>query len=166
MNINIRPMLSSDYPTVARIYEEGIATGNATFQDSAPTWESWDKAHVPYARLVVENTEGDVIAWAALTAVSDRCVYAGVAEESIYVSESARGLGIGRLLMAKLIEESEAKGVWTLQAGIFPENEGSVKLHEKSGFRCIGYRERIGKMSDGRWRDSLIFERRSKIVGK
>ena len=169
MIINIRPMLPSDYPAVAQIYMQGIATGNATFQTTAPDWTVWDKEHLPYGRLVAENTEGSdlgkVVAWAALVPVSGRCVYAGVAELSVYVSEAARGLGIGRLLMEKLISESEAHGIWTLQAGLFPENISSVKLHEKSGFRRIGYREQVGQMSDGRWRDTLLFERRSEKIG-
>ncbi len=169
MNIHIRPMLPSDYPTVAQIYMEGIATGNATFQTTAPTWPVWDSEHLPFGRLVAEMTEGEdfgeVVAWAALVPVSGRCVYAGVAELSVYVSEAARHLGIGRLLMEKLISESEAHGIWTLQAGLFPENIGSVKLHEKTGFRLIGYRERVGQMPDGRWRDTLLFERRSQTVG-
>lgn len=164
MGITIRTMTINDYPAVAKIYEEGIATGNATFQTKAPDWASWDKDHLAYGRLIAENTEG-VVGWAALVPVSGRCVYAGVAELSVYVAEHARGLGVGRLLMEKLIEESEINGLWTLQAGIFPENEGSVILHEKTGFRRIGYRERVGQMSDGRWRDTLLFERRSKTVG-
>lgn len=165
MEISIHKMSSANYPAVARIYEEGIATGNATFQTKAPNWESWDKDHLPFGRLVAENRAGEVVAWAALVPVSGRCVYAGVAELSVYVSESARGLGIGCLLMEELITDSEANGIWTLQAGLFPENIGSVKLHVKTGFRQIGHRERVGQMSDGRWRDTLLFERRSSIVG-
>ncbi|MBL7813728.1 MAG: N-acetyltransferase [Saprospiraceae bacterium] len=164
MIITIRPMVAEDYPSVANIYEEGIATGNATFQTQAPNWTTWDKEHLDFGRLVAANTEG-VIGWAALVPVSGRCVYAGVAELSVYVAANTRGLGVGRLLMEKLIEESEAHGLWTLQAGIFPENEGSVCLHETMGFRRIGYRERVGQMSDGRWRNTLLFERRSKVVG-
>lgn len=169
MNIHIRPLLPNDYLAVAHIYNEGIATGNATFQNIAPDWTVWDKDHLPYGRLVAELTEGaetgKVVAWAALVPVSGRCVYAGVAELSVYVAETARGLGIGRLLMEKLISESEANGIWTLQAGLFPENIGSVKLHEKTGFRRIGFRERVGQMADGRWRDTLLFERRSATIG-
>ena len=165
MEIDIRPMLQNDYPSVAQIYEEGIATGNATFQTQAPNWESWDKDHLTFGRLVAENRVGEVVAWAALVPVSGRCVYAGVAELSVYVSTAARGKGIGVLLMEKLISESENNGIWTLQAGLFPENIGSVKLHLKTGFRQIGYRERVGQMTDGRWRDTLLFERRSANVG-
>ena len=152
--MNIRPMLPSDYPSVVHIYNEGIATGNATFQTAAPDWAAWDKDHLSFGRLVAEYTEGSengkIVAWAALVPVSGRCVYAGVAELSVYVAEAARGLGIGRLLMEKLISESEANGIWTLQACLFPENIGSVKLHEKTGFRRIGYRERVGQMEIGR----------------
>lgn len=169
MEVNIRMMTPDDYPVVEHIYMEGIATGNATFQTTAPTWTVWDSEHLPFGRLVAENTEGSasekIVAWAALVPVSGRCVYAGVAELSVYVSKAARGLGIGRLLMEKLISESEVHGIWTLQAGLFPENIGSVKLHVKTGFRQIGYRERVGQMSDGRWRDTLLFERRSQTVG-
>ncbi len=165
METNIREMTSDDYPSVAQIYDEGIATGNATFQTQAPNWESWNKDHLTFGRLIAENMAGEVIGWAALVPVSGRCVYAGVAELSVYVSEAARGLGIGRLLMEKLISESENNGIWTLQAGLFPENIGSIKLHLKTGFRQIGYRERVGQMSDGRWRDTLLFERRSTVVG-
>lgn len=165
METNIREMTSDDYPSVAQIYDEGIATGNATFQTQAPNWESWNKDHLTFGRLIAENMAGEVIGWAALVPVSGRCVYAGVAELSVYVSEAARGLGIGRLLIEKLISESENNGIWTLQAGLFPENIGSIKLHLKTGFRQIGYRERVGQMSDGRWRDTLLFERRSTVVG-
>jgi L-amino acid N-acyltransferase YncA len=169
MNINIRPLIAADYPAVAKIYEEGIATGNATFQTAAPTWASWDKDHLPFGRLIAEEeTDADaknILAWAALVPVSGRCVYAGVAELSVYVGENARGLGLGRLLLEQLIVLSEINGIWTLQAGIFPENVGSVVLHEKLGFRRIGFRERVGQMSDGRWRDTLLFEKRSGVVG-
>ncbi len=165
METNIRKMTLEDFPAVAKIYQEGIATGNATFQTTAPNWESWDKDHLQYCRFVAENKAGEVVAWAALVPVSGRCVYAGVAELSVYVSKAARGLGIGRQLMEKLITESENNGIWTLQAGLFPENIGSMHLHLKTGFRQIGYRERVGQMSDGRWRDTLLFERRSVTVG-
>jgi L-amino acid N-acyltransferase YncA len=159
----IRPMSPSDYEMVKSIYERGIATGNATFQTTAPEWDEWNNAHLPACRLVAED--GDkVIGWAALTAVSGRCVYAGVAEVSVYIDERSRGKGVGSLLMQALIRESEENGLWTLQAGIFPENEASVQLHLKNGFRQIGFRESIGKMN-GVWRNTLLLERRSKIVG-
>ena len=153
----------SDWERVREIYEEGIATGNATFQHSAPTWDEWDRSHLAHSRLVAKD--GDkILGWATLTPVSGRCVYAGVAEVSIYVSDKARGKGLGKQLLQKLIEESEANGIWTLQAGIFPENTPSIKLHVACGFRILGKRERIGKMN-GVWRDNLVLERRSKTVG-
>lgn len=151
------------YPKIAEIYLEGIATRNATFQGEAPTWEDWDKSHLQHSRIVgLINNE--VFGWAALTPVSSRCVYAGVAEVSVYVGKDYRGKGLGKLLLDELVKESEANNLWTLQSGIFPENTGSIKVHEKCGFRIIGYRERIGKMN-GVWRDNLILERRSQTVG-
>lgn len=156
-------MMAGHWPAVKAIYESGIATGNATFQTGAPAWEEWDAAHIPYCRLVaIENEE--VLAWAALTPVSGRCVYAGVAEVSVYVASAARGKGLGRQLLASLISESEQHNFWTLQAGIFPENEASVRLHEACGFRIVGRREKIGQMH-GVWRDTLLLERRSTAVG-
>lgn len=161
--MQIETMLPQHWPTVKKIYEEGIATGNATFQTTAPDWEEWDAAHVKNSRLVaIENNE--VMGWAALTAVSGRCVYAGVGEVSVYVAAAARGKGIGKKLLVALITESEKNNFWTLQAGIFPENTGSVKIHEACGFRIIGKRERIGRMN-GLWRDTLLLERRSLITG-
>jgi len=129
-------MTPDDWPDVARIYREGIATGHSTFNTDAPSWEEWNAAHLAHCRLVAEEG-GEVLGWAALIAVSDRCVYAGVAEESVYVGERARGRGVGRALLAGLIAASEAHGIWTLQAGIFPENTVSVELHEKLGFRLL-----------------------------
>lgn len=151
------------YAAIAAIYLQGIATGNATFQTSAPGWEEWDQSHLPHSRiaLLVNNS---IAGWAALTAVSSRCVYAGVAEVSIYVAGEHRGKGYGKLLLNKLIQQSEANGIWTLQAGIFPENTGSLQLHESCGFRKIGYREKIGNMN-GTWRDNIMLERRSKTTG-
>lgn len=146
------------------IYLEGIATGNATFETDAPGWEEWDSKHLRDARLVAE-ADGKVVGWAALTPVSSRCVYAGVAELSIYVASTIRGKGVGKALLGELIRESEAKGFWTLQTGIFPENKASLALHEKCGFRIVGRRERIGKMNN-RWRDVIFLERRSTTVGR
>jgi L-amino acid N-acyltransferase YncA len=156
-------MLPTHWEAVKTIYEEGIATGNATFQTSAPGWEEWDAAHLPTARLVaVENDT--VLGWAALTPVSGRCVYAGVAEVSVYVSAAARGKGLGKQLLNALVTASEAAGLWTLQAGIFPENAASIAIHEACGFRVLGTREKIGKMH-GQWRDTVLLEKRSKVTG-
>lgn len=163
VELTLRPMFSTDWPVVKRIYEEGIATRNATFENEPPDWKTWDQAHLLRCRLVAERG-GEIVGWAALSPVSGRCVYAGVAEVSVYLSDVARGLGIGKRLLQALVQESEAAEIWTLQAGIFPENEASIRLHKKCGFRIVGYRERIGQM-DGRWRDTVLMERRSAVVG-
>jgi len=156
-------MQPKHWQSVKKIYLEGIATGNATFQTAAPDWEEWNEAHVKNSRLAaIENDE--LIGWAALTPVSGRCVYAGVAEVSVYVAAAARGKGVGKKLLQALIAESEKNNFWTLQAGIFPENESSIKIHEDCGFRIIGRREKIGQMN-GVWRDTLLLERRSTITG-
>ena len=152
-----------DWDEVKEIYLEGIATGNATFETAAPSWEQWDAAHLPLARLVARQ-EGTLVGWAALSPVSQRCVYGGVAEVSVYVSASTRRSGVGRKLLQSLIDESEQNGIWTLQAGMFPENTGSLALHQSCGFREVGRRERIGKMN-GVWRDTILLERRSTTVG-
>ena len=159
--ISCRKMEAADWPHVAEIYEQGIATGHATFQKNAPNWEEWDDAHLKNCRILAEIDE-KIVGWAALTPVSGRCVYAGVAETSIYISTEHRGQKIGLQLLEKIIAESETEGLWTLQAGIFPENLASVKIHEAAGFRIVGFREKIGKM-DGAWRDTLLLERRSKL---
>ena len=156
-------MLPAHWLQVRRIYLEGIATGHATFETEAPSWEKWNDAHLAFARLVA-RAGSDVKGWAALSPVSTRRVYAGVAETSVYVGRDSRGQGIGRALLAALIQAAESNGIWTLQAGIFPENRGSVKLHQTLGFREVGRRERIGKLN-GIWRDTLLLERRSAIVG-
>ena len=153
----------ANYAAVADIYLQGIATGLATFQTEATDWETWDKSHLPNCRIGAAE-DGEIKGWAALSPVSSRCVYAGVAEVSIYIAANSRGKGIGKFLFLKLIEESEAAGIWTLQSGIFSDNTGSIKLHEQCGFRVIGYREKIGK-KDGVWKDNIIMERRSKIIG-
>lgn len=160
--IHFETLKSKHWPAVKEIYEQGIATGNATFQSSAPEWKSWSKDHLKHSRIIAKEDE-IILGWAALSAVSGRCVYAGVAEVSVYVSDNARGKGLGYLLLKKLVEESELNGIWTLQAGIFPENIASARIHEKCGFRIIGRRERIGKMNDT-WRDTMLLERRSKTV--
>ncbi len=156
-------MHASDAEAVLKIYQQGMDTGNATFQTQAPSWEDWDKSHIPDLRYVA-LFDGEVSGWAALTAVSSRCVYAGVAEVSVYVEESHKGKHIGYQLLQYLIVESESNGYWTLQAGIFPENKSSLSLHEKCGFKIVGTRERIGKMK-GVWRDTILLERRSTKVG-
>ena len=159
----IDKMQTDDWEQVKSIYIEGIETGNATFQQIAPSWEEWDESHLSVCRLVVRSN-GQVLGWAALSAVSSRCVYAGVAEVSIYVGQNQQGKGIGSALMENLIKTSEHNGIWTLQAGIFPENKSSNGLHKKWGFKEVGRREKIGKMN-GIWRDVLLLERRSDIVG-
>lgn len=162
-SMQIIPMKAGHWPDVKAIYESGIATGNATFQTNAPDWEEWDAAHIKTCRLVAVEQD-EILGWAALTPVSGRCVYAGVAEVSIYISESARGKGLGRNLLNALIAESEQHNFWTLQAGIFPENVASIRVHEACGFRIVGRRERIGQMQ-GVWRDTVLLERRSSTVG-
>ena len=157
-------MIKADWPIVSKIYNEGITTGIATFETAVPPYGDWHRAHLEYCRFVA-LIDSTVIGWAALSPVSSRCVYCGVAEVSIYVGRNSHGMGVGTALLKTLIMESENRGLWTLQAGIFPENQASIKLHEKMGFRFLGRRERIGKTGDGVWKDNLLFERRSKIVG-
>jgi L-amino acid N-acyltransferase YncA len=171
-------MLQRFWPAVREIYREGIATGDATFEVELPDWEKWDSNHRKTCRLVALEPFPDdgvdrliplgnsrVLGWAALSPVSARRVYAGVAEVSIYVAAAAWGKGVGKSLMNALIEESETNGIWTLQAGIFPENSASIALHKSCGFRKVGVRRRIGKLGDT-WRDVLLLERRSTIIGK
>lgn len=159
----IRNLLPSDWNNVKSIYEQGISSGNATFQTSAPSWDEWNNSHLNNCRIVAEE-DRKVIGWAALTPVSSRCVYAGVAEVSVYVDPSFSGRGIGLTLLNELVGLSEVEGIWTLQAGIFPENFGSLRIHEKAGFRTLGIREKIGKQN-GVWRDTVLLERRSRIIG-
>jgi L-amino acid N-acyltransferase YncA len=160
--ISIEPLVASHWDAVRSIYLEGIATGNATFQQTAPDWKEWNAGHLPGCRMVARLGQ-DIVGWAALNPVSSRPVYQGVAEVSIYVAEAARGSGVGTKLMARLIVDSEAEGIWTLQAGIFPENEASIKLHCSAGFRIVGTRSRLGCMN-GRWRDVVLLERRSLTI--
>jgi L-amino acid N-acyltransferase YncA len=162
LSLTIRDLRPDDWPTVRAIYEEGIRGGDATFETETPSWERWDAAH-PQLRLVAER-DGSVVGWAALSPVSDRCCYEGVGEVSVYVAEVARGAGLGHALLAELVERSEQAGYWTLSAGVFPENEASVRLHESCGFREVGVRERLGELH-GVWRDVLLLERRSTLVG-
>lgn len=161
--MEMRHIERADFIQVAEIYKEGIETGFATFQNDVPDWESWNRSHLPNCRVAAFEA-GKMAGWAALTPVSSRCVYAGVGEVSVYVAADFRGRGVGEFLLNALIEESEQAGLWTLQSGIFAENVGSLKLHEKCGFRRIGYREKIGQ-KNGVWKDNIILERRSKIVG-
>jgi L-amino acid N-acyltransferase YncA len=160
---SIKNMTADDWPEVAEIYMAGIATKNATFEQQAPDWQTWSSSHRSDCRLIA-SLGSRIVGWAALSNVSNRCVYGGVAEVSIYVDPEFQGRGIGDRLMKALITESEYNGIWTLQAGIFPENEKSIQLHLRNGFRIIGTRERIGKM-DGVWRDTVLMERRSDQVG-
>jgi phosphinothricin acetyltransferase len=156
-------MKPKDWEAVRAIYLESIATGNATFETEAPTWEKWNRDHIQDCRLVARQ-DGQVVGWAALSPVSGRCVYAGVASLNVYVAEAARGRGVGKALLRAIVEASEQQGIWTLEAGIFPENVASTALHKSCGFREVGRRERIGQM-DGVWRDTILLERRSKVVG-
>jgi phosphinothricin acetyltransferase len=160
--MQVRDLRPDDWPEVARIFEEGIATGNATFETEVPSWEAWDAAHLPEHRLVAER-EGRVAGWVALVPVSPRRCYAGVAEISAYVGEEARGRGIGAELLAAVIDSSERDGIWTLQTGVFPENTPSLGLLRRFGFRELGTQERIGRLH-GVWRDVVLLERRSEVV--
>ena len=159
----ITAMQPEDWHPVREIYIEGIATGNATFETDAPQWEAWNAGHLRHSRLVARRG-AEVIGWAALSPVSSRCVYGGVAEISVYVAASGRGQGIGYALLQALIAEAEQNGIWTLQAGILPENIASLAIHRRAGFREVGRRERLGKLK-GVWRDVVLMERRSQIVG-
>jgi L-amino acid N-acyltransferase YncA len=163
MNYAIDSMQPEDWSSVCLIYEEGIATRNATFETHAPDWYTWDKSHVEDCRLVA-RMDGDIVGWAALSKVSGRCVYAGVAEVSVYIAVVARSKGVGKALLGELVRQSEQSGFWTLQAGILRENTASISLHKACGFREVGYRERLGEL-DGVWRDVVLMERRSTIVG-
>jgi L-amino acid N-acyltransferase YncA len=160
--LQVDELTAGDWPAVSAIYADGIATRNATFETEVPSWEAWDAAHLADHRLVVRRGD-EVVAWAALSPVSDRCAYRGVAEGSIYVATGARGQRIGRRLLTQLVERAEADGIWTIQTGVFPENLASLKLHVACGFRVVGVRERIGQL-DGAWRDVVLLERRSKEI--
>ena len=161
--MKIRDFRKSDFPTVKSIYQQGIDTGNATFQLKAKEWDEWNKYFLNSCRIVAE-LNGVVIGWAALSAVSKRFVYSGVAEVSLYVSSVHSGKGAGYLLLSELINKSEQEGIWTLQAGVFPENQASINIHLKNDFKKLGIREKLGKMN-GLWRDILLMERRSKVIG-
>jgi len=163
LNVEIKHIKLEDWKAIANIYKLGIETGIATFESTIPSWEIWDQTHIKNCRLAawLDNT---LVGWAALSPVSDRCVYGGVAEVSVYVNTNYGGNGIGTLLLEDLFSESEIEGIWTLQAGIFRENVASIELHKKVGFREIGYREKVGK-KNGIWYDNVILEKRSKIIG-
>jgi L-amino acid N-acyltransferase YncA len=158
----VRDLRPDDWPAVRAIYEDGIRSGHATFETEPPPWEDWDRAHRD-VRLVAER-DGSVVGWAALSPVSSRCCYEGVGEVSVYVAAEARGAGLGRALLDALVERSEQAGYWTLTAGVFPENEASLRLHRACGFRDVGKRERLGRLH-GVWRDVVLLERRSTLVG-
>ncbi|PWE16468.1 N-acetyltransferase [Marinicauda salina] len=166
--MRIREMRETDADAVLAIYAEGVETGHATFESEPPDWNEFDASKMAAPRLVAED-DGAVLGWAVLSPVSDRCVYGGIGEVTVYVSKAARGRGVGKALLEAMVAASEAEGIWTLQAGIFPENESSVRLHERCGFRVVGRRERVGRMGygplAGRWRDTLLLERRSDVVG-
>ncbi len=158
----IEKITATNFDAVAKIYAEGLATGLATFETKVPSWEHWDSSHLPYGRIAA--TQDSMLGWAALSPVSSRCVYGGVAEVSVYVAAAARGKGVGKFLLDQLISISEANGIWTLQSGIMQANTASLKLHEKCGFRTIGYREKVAQLH-GQWLDNVLMERRSKIIG-
>jgi L-amino acid N-acyltransferase YncA len=160
--LEIRPLTADHWPAVKGIFEDGIAMGDATFETAAPGWAAWDRDHLPGHRLVAA-VDGRVVGWAALAPVSERCVYAGVVEDSVYVAATATGRGVGRALLERLVAGADAAGIWTIQAGIFPENQASLALHRRCGFRTVGVRERLGKLGD-RWRDVVLLERRSPVV--
>jgi phosphinothricin acetyltransferase len=161
-DVQLRALLATDWEAVAQIFQEGILTKVATFRTQVPTWIAWDEGHLRHSRLV-SLVEGQVVGWAALSPVSSRPAYRGVAEVSIYVSTQKLGVGIGSKLLAQLIVESEQAGIWTLQSVVFPENEASMRLHQKHGFRIVGYREKISRI-DEVWRDTVLLERRSRVV--
>jgi phosphinothricin acetyltransferase len=164
MDYIIDEMIKSDWEQVANIYLEGIKTEKATFQTEVPTWDNWNNGHITSCRLVVRS-ESEVLGWAALSATSSRCVYAGVAEVSIYIGENYNGKGIGTALLKELIKLSEENGFWTLQSGIISKNTQSIALHKNCGFREIGIREKVAKMNNKEWMDVTFMERRSTIVG-
>jgi L-amino acid N-acyltransferase YncA len=164
MNPTITAMTAADWPAVRAIYVEGIATGQATFETDAPDWPAWDASKLPHSRLVARVGD-EVVGWSVLSPTSKRAVYAGVAEVSVYVASAQRGRGVGKQLLEAVIAESERNGIWTLQGGTFPENTASLRLQEACGFRVIGRRERVGR-HHGVWRDTILTERRSRVVGQ
>lgn len=164
MNYSIEDMKPSDWEEVSQIYYEGILTKNATFQNEVPTWKEWDEGHLKVCRFIAKYQD-NIIGWVALSPISSRPVFKGVAEDSIYIKEGYKGQGVATALMKHLIQKSEIEGIWTLEAKIFPENKESIALHQKFGFVSIGIRDKIGQMVSGEWRDIVVLERRSKTVG-
>ena len=168
--VQVVPLQVGHWPKVRDIYAAGIATGHATFEPEPPSWAAFNASKLPAQRLVAVDSSGAVLGWAAASAVSDRCVYAGVVEHSVYVDSAVQSRGIGRALLAGLATSTETAGIWTIQAGIFPENAASLRLHEKAGFRLVGTRQRVGKMTygplAGQWRDVIMIERRSTVTGR
>lgn len=164
MNYEIREMLPSDAEKILEIFKEGIEGRNATFDQEVPNWSAWDDKHLNVCRFVLEDEDENVVGWAALQSISNRACFSGVAEVSIYLANAVQGKGLGSMLLRKLILDSEEHNFWTLQSGIFPENEASIYVHEKWGFKIVGKREKIGQMN-GTWRDIVLLERRSKVVG-
>src|SRR5262245_36991655 len=160
--MEIRELREEDWPAVREIFEQGIAGRNATFETEAPSWDTWNRSQLDGQRWVAVEG-GRVVGWVAAHSVSPRPCYRGVVEHSVYVDEEFHGRGIGRALLERLFESTEADGIWTIQTGVFPENEASLKLHERSGFRVVGTQERLGKL-DGVWRDVVVLERRSEVV--
>ncbi|CAB4728777.1 MAG: GNAT family N-acetyltransferase [Actinobacteria bacterium] len=169
MSTTVRAMTAADWPAVEHIYAAGIATGHATFETAPPSWPAYDATKLTEHRRVAVDADDVVLGWVAVSAVSDRCAYAGVVEHSVYVAPAAQGRGIGRLLLDALVTSTEAAGIWTIQSGIFPENSASLVLHEQAGFRVVGTRQRVARMEHGPlagcWRDVLLLERRSGLVG-
>jgi L-amino acid N-acyltransferase YncA len=168
--LQVVPLQVGHWAQVRDIYAAGIATGHATFEPEPPSWEAFDASKLPAHRLVALDSSGTVLGWAAASAVSDRCVYAGIVEHSVYVDPAVQSRGVGRALLAGLAASTEAAGIWTIQSGIFPENAASLRLHHKAGFRIVGTRQRVGKMTygplAGQWRDVIMIERRSIITGR
>jgi L-amino acid N-acyltransferase YncA len=164
--LRVEPLRAEHWPHVARIYAAGIESGDATFETTVPDWSTWDADHLAEHRWVaVDDGGGGLAGWVAVVPVSGRCVYAGVVEHSVYVDPACQGRGIGRLLVEALVESTEAAGIWTIQSGVFPENVTSLRLHQRLGFRVVGTRQRLGRSADGRWRDVVLLERRSPLVG-
>ncbi|MCM4077520.1 GNAT family N-acetyltransferase [Actinoplanes sp. TRM88002] len=165
-DLTIRPMLATDGPTVLALYQAGLDGGNASFETAAPSWEAFDAGRLAGHRHIAAGVDGAVLGWVAVTPVSSRPVYAGVVEHSLYVDPAAQGRGVGRALLAALIRSTEAAGIWTIQSGVFPENEASLALHRSCGFRTVGIRERVARHAarENRWRDVVFLERRSPVV--